>query len=174
MNRLNAFLLAALVVLTGATYMARSHPEKPNYEFIPDMMRTAAYDSFSANENFADRKTLQAPVPGTIPFREERPATKPAPERGQAVFATFCQPCHGATGKGDGAVSMRGFPPPPSLLAPNAMDLTDEKIFEIVSSGFKNMPGYAAQIEPDDRRQVIAYIRSMQRAAAGAQQEGRP
>ncbi len=69
---------------------------------------------------------------------------------------------------------MRGFPPPPSLLAPNAMNLTDEKMFEIVSSGFKNMPAYAAQIEPEDRRQVIAYIRSMQRAAAGTQQEGRP
>ena len=34
--------------------------------------------------------------------------------RGEDRFRVFCTPCHGPSGRGDGAVVSRGFPPPPS------------------------------------------------------------
>jgi mono/diheme cytochrome c family protein len=161
MTRVNILLLAALGIVTAANLVMREDPAKPNREFLPEMVRTAAYDSFAPNPNFADGKTLQTPVPGTVP-REERLGPVPA-GRGQFVYTTFCQPCHGGSGNGDGPVARRGFPPPPSLLAPQAKALAEEEIFRIVSAGRKNMPGYAAQIAPEDRRAVIAYVRSMQK-----------
>ena len=58
--------------------------------------------------------------------------------------------------------AMRGFPPPPSLLADQAVRLADGQIFHIVTYGQKNMPSYAAQVPLDDRWRVIAYVRSLQ------------
>jgi mono/diheme cytochrome c family protein len=78
------------------------------------------------------------------------------------VYQIYCQPCHGGAGKGDGPVARRGFPPPPSLLAEHAVHLTDAQIFDIATRGQKNMPSYAVQVPPQDRRAVISYVRSLQ------------
>jgi mono/diheme cytochrome c family protein len=88
--------------------------------------------------------------------------TSKAVERGATVFANFCQPCHGPSGKGDGLVVAKGYPAPPSLYADNARNIKDGQMFHILAFGQKNMPSYAAQISRDDRWNVIAYIRSLQ------------
>lgn len=40
--------------------------------------------------------------------------------------------------------------------------LKDDQVFDIISHGQKNMPSYAVQVPPQDRRAVISYIRSLQ------------
>ncbi|MFQ5627575.1 MAG: c-type cytochrome [bacterium] len=159
-------------------------PDKRNFEFSPDMARSVAYKAQSPNPFFASGFTQQAPVESTIargylpfrygasveesiragdelksPFDAENPADL---KRGQHLYQTFCQVCHGAGGAGDGPVARRGFPPPPSLLLDNARNMQDGQIFHIITFGFKNMPAYAAQIERADRWHVIAYIRKLQ------------
>lgn len=162
--RLNLLLLVLLAGAVAANFAVRHDPARPNHEYLPEMVHSAAFESFSKNPNFADGKTMQHPPPGTVPHRSAAQAPAPAPDRGAFVFQTFCQPCHGASGKGDGPVALRGYPPPASLLAPQAIGLTDEKMFEILTQGQKNMPSYAAQISPEDRRSVIAYVRGMQKS----------
>jgi mono/diheme cytochrome c family protein len=80
------------------------------------------------------------------------------------VYATFCQPCHGAGGKGDGPVALRGFPPPPSLLAGKAVSMDDAQIFAILTKGQGNMPSYASQMSAEDRRAAVAHVRLLQGA----------
>jgi mono/diheme cytochrome c family protein len=89
---------------------------------------------------------------------------EPDKKRGADLYATFCTPCHGAAGAGDGAVVKRGFPAPPSLLAARAVDMKDGQLFHIVTYGQANMPGYASQIDEDDRWRVVAHVREMQRS----------
>ena len=156
--KLNLLLVAALVALVAANFGLSDNPTRRNWEAMPEMVRTAAYKSFSANPTFADGKTLQLPPEGVIPRSAPHQSTRP----GALVYQIYCQPCHGGTGKGDGPVAMRGFPPPPSFLAEHALRLTDDEMFQIVSHGQKNMPSYAVQVPPEDRRTVIAYIRSLQ------------
>ncbi len=156
--KLNLFLIVLLVALVAANLGLSDNPTHRNWEAMPEMVRTIAYKSFSANPDFADRKTLQLPPEGTI----ARPAAHQVSRPGAVVYQTYCQPCHGVAGKGDGLVAMRGFPPPPSFLADRAMQLTDDQIFQIITRGQKNMPSYAAQVPPQDRRAVIAYVRSLQ------------
>jgi len=146
------------VALVAANLGLSDNPTRRNWEAMPEMVRTVAYKSFSTNPNFADGKTLQLPPEGTV-AREAPPG---APRPGATVYQTYCQPCHGLAGKGDGPVAMRGFPPPPSVLAEHAVHLTDDQMFEIVSHGQKNMPSYAVQVPPRDRRAAISYIRSLQ------------
>ena len=156
--KLNLLLLTVLVALVAANLGVSDNPTHRNWEAMPEMVRTIAYKSFSANPNFADGKTLQLPPEGAIARAAAHAATRP----GALVYQIYCQPCHGGSGKGDGPVATRGFPPPPSLLADRARQLSDIQIYQIVSRGQKNMPAYAAQVPPQDRRSVIAYIRSLQ------------
>ncbi|MBI2434112.1 MAG: cytochrome c [Candidatus Hydrogenedentes bacterium] len=83
---------------------------------------------------------------------------------GGAAFRISCLPCHGAAGHGDGPVALRGFPPPPSLAAEKALNLKDGQMFHIITFGQGNMPGYAAQVSPEDRWRIILYIRSLQQS----------
>jgi mono/diheme cytochrome c family protein len=179
MTRLDIALGAALVASIGLNIAVRRPPSQPNFEYFPNMVRTARYNAFQPNLNFADGMTLRAPVPGTIPrglaplpvagaggstplenpFSSVQPG---ATERGAAVFGSFCQPCHGAGALGDGLVVQHGFPQPPSLLSPEPVRLTDAKIFSIVTNGLGQMPSYASQISRDDRWKVILYLRSLQ------------
>jgi mono/diheme cytochrome c family protein len=148
------------------------------------MAKSAAYRSQSANPHFSNHRTDQAPVEGTIPrgttpfhytssvrdfvrageelkspFNEERRASI---TRGETIFKTFCEPCHGSKGQGNGLVVQHGFPAPPSLLFGKALNMKDGHIFYIISVGFRKMPSYAAQIGYEDRWQVIAYVRKLQ------------
>jgi mono/diheme cytochrome c family protein len=156
--KLNLFLIAVLVALVSANLGLNDNPTHKNWEAMPEMVRTIAYKSFTANPNFADGKTLQLPPEGAIP---RDPAHRHS-RSGAVVYQIYCQPCHGGAGKGDGPVAMRGFPPPPSFLADHAVHLTDDQLFEIVSHGQKNMPSYAVQVPSQDRRAAISYVRSLQ------------
>ena len=159
--KLNLFLLTVLVALVAGNFGLSNNPTQRNWEAMPEMVRTVAYKSFTANPNFPDGKTMQLPPEGAV----ARPDRHASTRSGALVFQIYCQPCHGGTGKGDGPVAMRGFPPPPSLLADHAIHLTDDQMFEIVSHGQKNMPSYAVQVPTQDRRAAISYIRSLQGGA---------
>jgi mono/diheme cytochrome c family protein len=180
---LNGVLGVALLVSLVLNVIVRQPPTRPNFEYFPDMARTARYNAFSPNPNFADGMTLRMPVPGTI-ARELPPLPRPqggtdlvnqfpsgdpvATERGAQVYADFCQPCHAADAKGDGLVVQRGFPRPPSLLLEKAQKLGDAQIFRLITNGQGSMPGYAAQISRDDRWRVILHLRALQRSGAPA------
>ncbi len=97
-----------------------------------------------------------------------------AVERGGFVFATFCTTCHGAGGEGDGPVTQRGVPPPPSLLLPHALELADGQMYHITTFGQGNMAGYASQVERADRWNVISYIRTLQAAVTAQVAEVTP
>lgn len=152
----------------------------PPFEYFPDMARTVRYNAFEANPNFADGSTLRMPPAGTIPrgllpLSSEAatpPGTTPtnpfktgdaaAVERGNVVFETFCVPCHGATGAGDGLVVQHGFPAPPTLLRARTRAMDDARIFDIISDGSGGMPPYASQIAREDRWKAILYVRKLQ------------
>ena len=185
---LNLALLMAFLATLGLNWLLRPQPTQPNREFIPEMVRTPRYNAYSANPNFADGKTLQTPVAGTIPrgFLPLHFSVSPedvvragdtlhsplrlddaqSVSRGKVVFSNFCAPCHGATGKGDGLVVQRGYPAPPSLYADNAKRIKDGQIFHILTYGQKNMPAYASQLSQEDRWNAIAFVRSLQKQSA--------
>jgi mono/diheme cytochrome c family protein len=189
--KLNIFLALALMLCVAYGLLVRSQPSRPNVEVLPEMVRTAAYKAYSANPNFADGKTLQEPPPETIPRGSHRvelsgseaDAIRAGEElsnpynfedlaaftRGAFVFRTWCLPCHGATGRGDGPVAMRGFPAPPPFNSEKTLALKDGRMFHILTFGQKNMPSYASQVAEGDRWKAILYVRSLQRSAQATQ-----
>ena len=168
---LNRTLGVALVASIALNIAASGSKARPNFEYFPEMARSARYNTFEENPNFTDGMTLRAPVPGTIPrgwvpLGDTNPFAadnRSALERGAVVYTNFCQPCHGADAKGQGPVVQRGFPPPPPLTRGQTQGKTDAELFEVVTKGIITMPPYASQLSHEDRWKVILYVRSLRR-----------
>ena len=178
---LNGSLLILLLVVIGMIVFVQRDFTHRNLDFMPGMVSSIAYKPQAPWKGGEVGPPL---VPGTVvrgfePFeykptpgdalRAGRELTSPvadtniaALERGAAVYATMCQPCHGPTGLGDGVITKRGFPPPPSLFADNALNMRDGQMYHIVTFGQRNMPSLASQVSRPDRWNVLAYIRSLQ------------
>lgn len=181
-------LMVVVIVLTAGVFLTGhflgQHPDRRNYRVLPDMYDAVSYETQSANPVYADEKTQQPPVPGTI-ARDEEPlyfsadsvgairagrelslpidsVTSADLSRGENVYRDYCLPCHGAGGAGNGPVAMKGFPAPPSLTAQNAIHMSDGRMFHVITYGQKTMPGYARQIPKMDRWKSILYIRQLQ------------
>jgi mono/diheme cytochrome c family protein len=178
-------LLLALALLVSLSACG-GDPASPGWEYMPDMVHSVAYDSFAPNPVTADRKTLRRPAAGTVPRgfqpfpygagpeeaeragRELHNPFPPSPEvmaRGEELFRTFCRPCHGATGQGDGPVTQK-FPPPPAYTSTGTRDLPAGRIYHVISRGSGRMPSYASQIAPDDRWRLVYWVQTLQRAPA--------
>jgi mono/diheme cytochrome c family protein len=182
---LNIVLLLALVVVVFSTWFLKREYTSRNAEILPGMLVSVPYDAQSANANFSDGKTLRTPERNTIPKQYMPLNYLPTPEdaidagrelhnpvpdtniadmqRGEKIFSTFCAPCHGAGGLGDGTVVRKGFPPPPSLFAAKAVNMKEGQMFHILTYGQGNMPSLSSQLSRLDRWRVIAFVRSIQK-----------
>ena len=135
--------------------------------------------------NGASARTL---VPGTVP-REERPSTTgtdangvlvtvmPMPltrallERGQERYDIYCAVCHDYTGSGRGMIVQRGFPPPPTFHQDRLRNAPIGHFYDVITHGYGAMYSYAARVPPDDRWAIAAYIRALQLARNGTEQD---
>lgn len=163
------FVLLVLLLLTLVAGMSvESVWTQRHYEFVPEMVTSVPVDAQTPRWRRVMRERDERPAVGTVPRSDTVSAlTAPpdsilAPSRGADRYRVFCAPCHGAGGTGDGAVSKRGMPPPPSLLADNARQLPDSALYRIIGDGQRSMPGYASQLRPIDRWNVILALRAMQ------------
>ena len=91
------------------------------------------------------------------------PVGEGALARGREVFQGICAACHGAGGAGDGKATKAGVPPPPPLAAQGAREMSDGRLFRIITAGQGNMAPHAAQVARADRWRVVRYIRSLQK-----------
>lgn len=186
MNRrtLNLLLFVALLLVVTATFLVRAVPTERNVEVLPGMFYSIPGDPQTDLLPGAPGNAPLNAVPGTISRgaslfpSETNTADSALPlsllanpltventtvaTRGAKVFAVFCSPCHGTGGAGDGSVAKRGYPPPPSLTAQHAADMTDEQMFMIITQGFRNMPSYMSQIGETDRWAAVLHIRRLQ------------
>ena len=86
-------------------------------------------------------------------------------QRGERLYKVYCQSCHGVGGAGDGPVALRGFPPPPPLPTGKSTQMKDGQLFHILTYGQGSMPAMAAQLDREQRWDVVNFVRSLQSAA---------
>ncbi|PVE21719.1 cytochrome C [Microvirga sp. KLBC 81] len=134
----------------------------------------------------ASTRTVQRPYvpvpPGTIArgtAAQEAALAPPGPQvtpdlvaRGEERFRAFCSPCHGASGRGDGTVVSRGFPPPPSYHEERVKALSPEQIITVITRGKGRMYSYADRVLPEDRWAIAHYIKQLQRDAGASVGQG--
>jgi cytochrome c1 len=157
----------------------------PGYDYFPDMAYSNAYETYAPNPNFADGKTLQTPVEGTIsregeyyPYKKNdadmlKAAKLKNPiiadneniQRGKVVYQNICLQCHGFKADGNGQLYKSGKYPfhPANLVSKKIADLADGEIFHVITVGYGIMPAHQIIVRPADRWKVILYIRELQK-----------
>lgn len=98
------------------------------------------------------------------PPRARSHYTLAALQRGRERYDIYCSPCHGLTGDGNGYVTLRGFPHPPSYQDARLRAAPDPYLFAVITGGYGAMYPYNDRLAADDRWAVVAYIRALQRA----------
>jgi mono/diheme cytochrome c family protein len=152
-----------------------------------DMHDAPRYDPLEASTIFRNGASAQPLVEGTVArgnLNEDellasgkvngQPAdefpftiTRADLDRGEERFNIYCSPCHGRTGEGNGMVVQRGYRQPPSYHADRLRTSPAGYFVDVMTNGFGAMPDYRAQITPDDRWRIVAYIRALQLSRQG-------
>jgi hypothetical protein len=106
-------------------------------------------------------------VMGANGYREERdqlpfPVTMTVLEKGQERFNIYCTPCHSRVGNGLGAIVLRGYKPAGNLNDQVRRAQPISHYFYVMTHGYGAMPDYSAQLAPEERWAVAAYIRAIQ------------
>ena len=91
---------------------------------------------------------------------------------GKTLFETNCAPCHGSTGEGNGPVTKILIKPSKDLVAGASKSLPDGYIYGAITDGILTMPSYADSLPPEQRWQVVMYVRSLQQAAGNKTASG--
>ena len=173
--------------ITGLLWLATSCDYNRNttgWQYFDDMAKSPAYETYTPNPNFPDGKTMQPPVPGTIP-REMIPypyektdadrleaarvllnpveATGETLERGRKMYEVYCQVCHGPQGDGKGSLFTSGkyTYPPASLISEKMSAAPDGDIYHVITVGHGIMAEHGSMIRPDDRWKISLYVKNV-------------
>lgn len=147
-----------------------------------DMHDQPKYRPLRESELFADKRSARPLVAGTVArgslredavlytgktgseFVTEIPVKVTADllSRGKTQYQVFCAPCHGRTGRGDGMIVQRGFKKPSSYHVDRLRQMPIGYFYDVMTVGFGAMSDYAAQVTPEDRWAIAAYVRTLQ------------
>jgi len=110
-------------------------------------------------------------VQGANGYREEKnempfPVTRDVLRRGQERFNIYCSPCHSRVGNGLGEIVERGYKPAANYHDQVRLSQPISHYFYVMTHGYGAMPDYSAQLTPEDRWAVAAYIRALQLSQA--------
>jgi mono/diheme cytochrome c family protein len=184
-------IIFAFIVVTGVAIFGfrGTTTTRPPIEIFPDMDRQARYKTQGESEFFADGRADRLPVAGTVArgqlreddhhyrglagedqFAQGFPGivSREMMDRGRQRYQIHCAPCHGATGNGQGITTQYGMVAVPDFHTDRLRDLAEGEIFEVISNGRGLMGPYSGKITVEDRWNIIAYLRALQRAHQGS------
>jgi mono/diheme cytochrome c family protein len=181
-----AYTLIKLFVLTGVMVIFLSscdyNRRTTGWDYAGDLINSRAYETYTANPVFANGRTMQPPVEGTIPrgfipyaykktdedraiaaktLVNELDLTAENLERGKREYGIYCVQCHGEKGDGQGRlfVSKKYTYPPGNLLNDKMKANPEADIYHVITVGWGIMGEHGSMIAPDDRWKIAMYIK---------------
>jgi len=167
--------------------------EGRGYEYMPNMYRSPSLETYGKNKVFKDSINARKPVEGTIArgylktfnygssLDEYLVAGKEAInplenslanlEEGEALYAMFCNHCHGPNGAGGGSITH-----PIYSVVPHYNDTKQKRrsgetmselkaghIFHAITYGLNAMGPHASQLSETERWQIVLYVQELQK-----------
>jgi mono/diheme cytochrome c family protein len=168
----------AILVLMSCDYTRRT----TGWDYAGDMIYSKAYETYTPNPVFADGKTMQPPVEGTIPrgfmpytyqktdedralaaktLINEVESTAANIERGKIAYGIYCMQCHGEKGDGKGSlyVNKKYTYPPASLISEKMRANPEADIYHVITVGWGIMGEHGSMISPEDRWKIAMYVK---------------
>ncbi|RMH33569.1 MAG: cytochrome c [Nitrospirae bacterium] len=83
--------------------------------------------------------------------------------KGAAIYARYCEECHGPEGRGNGPKAPLLSPRPGSFVSAATSVKSDAELLQIIENGVPRtaMKGWKDILSKEDRLNVLAYIRSL-------------
>jgi len=189
--------VASVVPFALAAKARYTKSDSPRIHIIQDMDSQPKYKAQRENSFFADKRAARPAIDGTVAVGDARDddklykgkdgdawtrtfpsqiaLTEATMDRGRQRFGIYCTPCHGQIGLGDGMVAKRAdslaqgtWIPPTNMTQEYLRQMPVGELFNSISNGIRNMPGYASQIKTEDRWAIIMYVRALQRSRNGS------
>ena len=178
------FALLCVLVVSVLGFRG-SMSRKPPLQFFDDMDQQLKLLPQKESDFFGDNRSSRLPIAGTVArgshFESTPvntglipgttngvevipiPVTRKLLERGQERYQISCLPCHGALGDGNGITKKYGMAVIANLHDARIVKLPDGEIFNVITHGKGLMGAYGANVVPEDRWAIIAYLRALQR-----------
>src|SRR5579871_2236569 len=85
-------------------------------------------------------------------------------KEGKTLYTSYCTPCHGDKGKGDGVAAAALNPKPADHSSAAMLNEPDGSIFYKISEGRTPMPQYKGSLSEKQRWELVSYIRTLCKA----------
>lgn len=167
----------ALLAIVSLAATACFNKKAPNYQYVPNMMYSVAYETYSESDAFANGKEGQIPAKGSIkrgftPYeyanstegynlakanlKSPLDSTTVDAPAGEQLYTVYCAICHGDKGDGKGNLVKREK----FLGVPNYKDreITEGSIFHVITYGLNAMGSHANQLTQEERWQVTHHV----------------
>lgn len=144
------------------------------------MLDQPRLDPQHSSRFFKDGSGMRMPVSGTVargfvPYAIENedqadalvnslPRTEQVLRRGRQAYRDYCSVCHGIVGNGEPTLTAEYGAKPANLVSRAMIDLTDGRIYHVITAGKNAMPAYASDLSGEERWAVVHYVRVLQRA----------
>lgn len=168
--------LAALLLIAGCRQDMHNQPKmipQRGSDFFADhrSARPQVVNTVARGQLDEDSYFYTGVIQGANGYREEQnvmpfPVTMQVLERGQERFNVYCTPCHSRVGNGLGEIVQRGYKPAANLHDQVRRSQPISHYYYVMTHGYGAMPDYAAQLTPEERWSVAAYIRALQLSQA--------
>ena len=86
-------------------------------------------------------------------------------KEGMTVYQSFCSPCHGNKGKGDGVAAAALTIKPADHTSAAMLNETDGSLFYKISEGRTPMPQYKTALTETQRWELVAFIRTLNKGS---------
>ena len=172
----------SIIALIAISFTSCNKSSRPNYQYMPNMYESVAYDAYQESDAFANGVEAQLPADGTIPrgytpfeysnditgydfakaeLKSPLDSTQFDEPRAKELYNIYCGICHGNKGDGKGNLVKRE-----KILGVPSYDdagraINTGSIYHVIYYGKNSMGSYANFLSEEERWQVVAYVEKL-------------
>lgn len=177
-----------IAIVASASMVSCFNDKKPNYQYFPNMYRSASYETYGEYEIFPGQQSAMLPVENTVPrgfvpydyenttaglelakveLQNPYEITEKNLTTGTQLYTVYCAVCHGDKGDGKGILATRekflGIP----SYADAGRNITPGGIYHVETYGLNAMGSYASQTNEKERWQIAMHVMDLKAALKG-------
>jgi mono/diheme cytochrome c family protein/uncharacterized membrane protein len=167
-----ALVAAGLVVAVVGIFRARRTRRRVRFQQQGAVLAAGVLVMACGGYVYAQEQRNGVPL-DVASIRDPVPADERSLSSGKEVYTTYCEACHGETGRGDGPEGLRLVPRPADLRVHMAPGIhTDGELFYWISYGYPGsaMPAWKDVLTEEQRWDVMNYARTLNDQTTGAAQ----